>query len=63
MSQQITGNTENEWNQRNELKLPLGPSVNIERLDLDLDSPRLKGALKNLGFKLADMKCKTLEQL
>lgn len=38
-----------EWNQRNEIKLPLKPDLNINKINLDLSTPRIRAAMKNLG--------------
>ena len=41
----------NEWNPRNELRLPLKLTTNIENIDLDCSTPRIKAAMKNLGVR------------
>jgi hypothetical protein len=51
-----------EWNQRNELKLPLGSHTKLDKINLDLDTPRIKAAMRNLGFKPSDLVIKPLNQ-
>jgi hypothetical protein len=43
------------WNPRNELKLPLKPDVNLDKVKLDFDSPRMIQAMRNLGMTKKDL--------
>lgn len=43
------------WNARNELKLPLKFDVNLDKINLDFDSPRMKQAMRNLGMTRTDL--------
>lgn len=47
-------------NHRNDVR-PLKHVKQLEKLDLDLDSPRLKLAIKNLGVSPAELKLRTKE--
>ena len=38
----------NEWNPRNELRLPLKLTTTIQNIDLDCSTPRFKAAMKNI---------------
>ena len=40
-----------DWNPRNELKLPLKVDINLDKIKLDLLTPRIKQAMKNLGVR------------
>jgi hypothetical protein len=43
------------WNSRNELKLPLKPDANLDKVKLDFDSPRMIQAMRNLGMTKKDL--------
>jgi len=52
----------NDFNPRNELRLPLTQDVNVERLHLDLKTPRIMAAMKNLGVQEEDLRMKPMSK-
>lgn len=54
--------THSEWNVRNELRLPIKYDANLEKLNLDLTTPRIRAAMRNLGVKPEDLRVKPKEE-
>jgi hypothetical protein len=47
--------TSSDFNPRNDLKLPLRGTKALDKINLDLDSPRLKKAMDKLQVRREDM--------
>jgi len=47
---EYTRENETHNHRRNEIKIPLTMESRIDKIKLDYDSPKLKQAMRNLGF-------------